>query len=73
MTSNTAEGEDAPLRSAGQEIAPEPGRDPVGAAPVPVLASRQAGSHRPAGWRPPRRAAVSPEILRRVKAALDRL
>ena len=42
------------------------------AAPVPALASRQVPV-RPAGWCPPQRAPISPEILRRVRAALDLL
>jgi anti-sigma regulatory factor (Ser/Thr protein kinase) len=42
------------------------------ATPVPALPSRQVPV-RPAGWCPPQRAAISPETLRRVRAALDRL
>jgi hypothetical protein len=40
--------------------------------PVPALASRQVPV-RLEGWCPPRRAAISPETLRRVKEGLDRL
>jgi hypothetical protein len=61
------DGEAAPLWEAGQEVAGEPGCGSVDTAPVPALASRQAGAHRPAGWRPTGWVAVSPEILRRVK------
>jgi len=42
-------------------------------APVPALASRQIPSRRPAGWCPPPWVPASPEILRRVSAALDLL
>ena len=42
------------------------------ATPVPPLPSRQVPT-RPPGWCPPQLASISPETLRRVKAALDRL
>jgi hypothetical protein len=40
--------------------------------PVPALPSRQVPV-RPVGWCPPQRPPISPEILRRVRAALDQL